>query len=441
MVVVVVNAIAVSAIAFGFAALAPRPIPTFFAWPAAAIASIAVSIALWQPFVPRLTRALPAVSDALHSFVDGDLSIRLVAGTDDEVGDLIRSFNQAADVLRSRRSDVFEKELLLDTILQSNPTAIVLTNAGDRVVFANGAARLLLADGKRLEGNRFSEVLATAPSNVIDVVSGGAESLFTIRYRDQDETFRFVRRQFFLNTQKHTLSMFERLTPELRRQELATWKRAIRTMNHELNNSIAPLSSLLHSARIATENPEHAHRIDEIYTTIDERLAHLRDFLEAYARFARLPAPRRSIVQWASLIDDVRRLYPFAFEGEAIQQGFFDRAQIEQVLINLLKNAQESGGPPEELIVTILNSGEECAVRVLDRGSGMTESELRQALLPFYSTKPDGTGLGLALSSEIIEAHGGRLTLQRREGGGIAVTFTLPNHAPRVERSEAAKKS
>jgi nitrogen fixation/metabolism regulation signal transduction histidine kinase len=392
------------------------------------VVAIVVLLAVWSANLAtrRVTRTLMVVANGVRGLRENDFSLRIAARGNDEVSDLIALYNDVAEVLKAQRSDLYQRELLLDMILQGSPMAVVLANPADRVVFANVAARELFGGGRRFEGRKFGEVVDELPPSLREIVEAGSESIFTIRLDDRDETFHFLRREFYLNTQRHTLTMLERLTPELRRQELGIWKRAIRTINHELNNSIAPISSLFHSARTVQRKPEHAHRLGEIYDTIEERLAFLRDFLESYAQFARLPAPKKESVRWQSLLDDVGVLYPFRIEGTPPATGNFDRAQLQQVLINLLKNAHESGSAKEEIVVAIAAGSGGTSLRVLDRGSGMDDEALRQALLPFHSTKPGGSGIGLALSNEIVEAHGGRMVIQRREGGGVGVGVWLP---------------
>jgi signal transduction histidine kinase len=109
------------------------------------------------------------------------------------------------------------------------------------------------------------------------------------------------------------------------------------------------------------------------------------------------------------------------------REGWFDATQIEQVLINLIKNAIESGSPEDEVTVAAFERHGGVIIEVADRGGGLAEEVLRDALLPFYSTKPKGTGLGLTLCREIVDAHGGRLSIANREGGGAIVTVWLPN--------------
>ncbi|HEX7153818.1 MAG TPA: ATP-binding protein [Thermoanaerobaculia bacterium] len=395
-------------------------------WPVVLL--LAVFVAIWSArYVSRrITRTIEAVGDGVRGFRDGDFSVRLVVTGEDEIADLMRLYNEVGEVLRAQRNDIYQKELLLDTILQRTPVGVVLINAADRIIYSNAAARELFAAGRRLDGSRFAEVVGPAPETLREALHSGGDSLFTLRLSEQEETFHLSQRVFHLNTQQHRLVLLERLTPELRRAEVTVWKKAIRLINHELNNTIAPISSLFHSARRAQELPAHRHKLGEIYETIEERLTFLRAFLESYAQFARLPEPSRQRIDWNDLLDDVRALYSFRLEGNVPAEGYVDPAQLEQVLINLLKNAHESGSDPNEITITIQRAVDGTILRICDRGRGMDEATMRQALLPFYTTKAGGTGLGLALCTEIIEAHGGRLNLSAREGGGTVVTCWLP---------------
>jgi signal transduction histidine kinase len=216
------------------------------------------------------------------------------------------------------------------------------------------------------------------------------------------------------------------MTRELSRQEVATWKRVIRVISHELNNSLAPISSLAHSGAELARRGD-LERLQAALGVIGERVRHLHTFLDGYARFAKLPSPRLATVDWAPFIQHLAAQCRFDLQGALPSEtAFFDAAQIEQALINLLKNALESGTVPEAVTLTVTKAGSEWRLEVADRGSGMSAAVLDQALLPFYSTKRSGSGIGLALAREIAEAHGGRIALANREGGGLAVTLCLP---------------
>jgi two-component system nitrogen regulation sensor histidine kinase NtrY len=394
-------------------------------WSALALAfGLAVPVILWAShMIAGQIRILhDDLGNALRATRDGDYGLRLAVRGDREVAELKRLYNELADAVRVDRHDIHNKEVLLDTILQRTPLAVVLINAAGRVIFSNTAARDLLARGARLDGRPLADVTAHVASSLRDALMTPNDALFGV----DDETFHLTQRMFRLNTQQHRLVLVERLTPELRRQEVAVWKKAIRIINHEINNTVAPISSLFHSARIAQERPEHRHRLGEIYELIEERLQFLRAFLESYAQFARLPEPRKEHTTWAAVLEPVHALYDFRIEGNAEQPASVDRTQMQQVLINLVKNAHESGSEPQDVVVSIQRTADDCVLRVLDRGRGMSDEVMRQALIPFYTTKPAGSGLGLPLCNEIVEAHGGRMRLAGRDGGGTVVTCWIP---------------
>jgi len=400
-------------------------------------ATLALGLSLGIFLVRRslfsVNRALRMIADGIQSFKDRDFSMRLAETRNDELGELLTLYNHLGDLLREERSSILQRELMLDTVLQSTPTAVVLTNARDRIVFSNRAARQMFFGGRKPEGHSFREILEGCPAPMREIVDSDSDALFTVESRGEQETFHLSKRPFRLNAQVHTLYMFARLTRELSRQEVEVWKKVIRVISHELNNSLAPISSMLHSAKTIKDQPQHAHRLDQVFDAIGERMAYLKSFLEGYARFARLPKPKKQSVSWPEFLARVSELYAFELEGEVPREdGFFDPSQIQQVLINLLKNAIEASSGADNVRVRIDSSPEfGSRILVMDRGKGMEEEVLKQSLLPFYSTKQAGMGLGLPLCREILEAHGGQIQIQNREGGGLMVTCFLPPHPRR----------
>jgi signal transduction histidine kinase len=250
--------------------------------------------------------------------------------------------------------------------------------------------------------------------------------LFSVGEGDEEEVFHLARRGFRLNGRPHELLLLRQLTTELRRQEVQTWKKVIRVISHELNNSLAPVASLAHSGAELTRRGQH-ERLEAVFGTIEERARHLEGFIRGYARFAKLPSPRLEAVAWPVLVDRLRSQIGFALDDELpAEPARLDVPQIEQALLNLLKNAHESGSPAEGVSLRVRRLPGQLRIEVADRGTGMSDAVLANALVPFYSTKRSGTGLGLALAREIAEAHGGRISLGNRKEGGLVVTLVLP---------------
>jgi nitrogen fixation/metabolism regulation signal transduction histidine kinase len=403
-------------------------------WLAGAAALLVVlppSILITSRLFNRWSHSIRAVTDGIGSLRDRDFSVSVTPTGPDEIGDLTAEYNLLGDSLRRERLDLYQRELLLDTVVQTTPLALVLTNANDTIVFGNIAARQLFRAGRKIEGLKFESLLEQAPQPLREAVAGGADTLFTVNEGADAEIFHVSHRPFMLNSQPHRLLLFKQLTRELAAQEAAIWKKVIRVIAHELNNSLAPITSLAHSGQILAEGP-NVERLARVFSTIEERASHLATFIEGYARFAKLPRPRPAPIAWKPLLDGLRGSLTFrVLEPLPRSEGWFDAPQIEQVLINLVKNAVESGSLEDEVTLGVSERHGGVALEVSDRGSGLSPEVLRDALLPFYSTKPKGTGLGLTLCREIIDAHGGRLSIANRDGGGAVVTVWLPQGAPR----------
>jgi two-component system nitrogen regulation sensor histidine kinase NtrY len=398
----------------------------------------AICMACVAPFAVAAIRAqlqpvlslLRALEGTVASYRDGDFSSSLHWRRNDELADLVAAHNALGEVLRAQRLDLVQRELLLDTMVQNTPVAMLLVaEPAATIVYGNLAARQLLLDGRKLEGHGLDDVLADAAPALAEALARGGDGLFTAGDGEQEEVWHLARRQFSLNGRRHELLLLRQLTAELRRQEVQTWKKVIRVMSHELNNSLAPLASLANSGAALVRRGQTA-RLPEILDIIVERTRHLESFVLGYAHFAKLPLPCLEAVSWAPFVAGLAAQVPFALAGPLPDEAaHFDAAQMAQALLNLLKNAHESGSPPDQVALQVRRVQDGVRIDVLDRGSGMSDAVLTNALVPFYSTKRSGTGLGLALAREIAEAHGGRVLLANREGGGLAVTIVLPDAA------------
>lgn len=401
--------------------------------PLAFAASAVLALLAWwaaRRALRPVRRLLRALAGAVASYRDGDFSFSLRIDRDDLLGELQHAHNELGRALREQRSHLVQRELLLDTVTQNSPVALVLVDAHQRIAYANIAARHLLGDGRSLTGQDFVALLAANPEPLRAAAAAGADTLFSVELEGQEETFHLAQRAFRLQGIAHRLYLVKRLTRELSRQEVTTWKKLIRVLSHELNNSLAPIASMAHSGVEMIRRDEHAD-VRRVFAAIGERAQYLHQFIAGYAAFARLPAPRPQPVAWAELCEELARQERCRIAGPLPPgPGWFDRTQLEQALINLLKNAHEAGGPAAEVELAVFGASGEQYIEVRDRGPGMSEAVLAQALLPFYSTKRHGTGLGLALAREIVEAHGGRIRLANRDGGGLCVTLVLPAAVP-----------
>ena len=378
-----------------------------------------------RPLAPVLSM-FRALSGTVTSYRDGDFAFSLAWNRNDELGDLVTAHNKLGDTLRRQREALVQRELLLDTMVQNTPVAMVLCDPGGHIVYGNLAARKLLADGRRLEGLRFEDLMAAAPEALREAVERGGDGLFLVERDGEEDVFHLARSGFRLNGRPHELFVLRHLTAELHRQEVRTWKKVIRVISHELNNSLAPVASLAHSGSELLKRGKH-EQLEKVFTTIAERARHLEQFIQGYARFAKLPTPRVETIGWSELVDRLRTQVVFQLDGVLPDApARFDPAQLEQALVNLLRNAHESGSPADGVSLRVRRIPSGVAIEVCDRGPGMTETVLSNALLPFYSTKRGGTGLGLALVREIAEAHGGRVALANRKDSGLCVTITLP---------------
>jgi nitrogen fixation/metabolism regulation signal transduction histidine kinase len=427
------------------------------AWALVAFTLMMLMLSVWLMYrrLAPMLALFRAVNGTVIGYQDGDYSFSLHWPYKDELAELADVHNALGNTLREQRLNLVQRELLLDTMVQNTPVAMLLVADNKTIVFANIAARQLLHHGRQLEGFSLQDILQGLSPAVKEAIEKGGDGLFTVAAGsrrqaavadisvatarsepeeeeddDGDEVYHLARRSFSLNGKLHTLFLLRHLTTELRRQEVQTWKKVIRVISHELNNSLAPLTSLAHSGQELLRRGD-ATRLPQILETIADRSRHLESFIHGYARFAKLPAPLYTTVSWHDLLTALQAQIPFQLavaEHDTVLQkkARMDRAQMEQALLNLLKNAHESGASEDGVSLQVRAIHDGWRLDVMDNGNGMSDTVMANALVPFYSTKRHGTGLGLALTREIIEAHGGRILLSNRQDGGLQVTLILP---------------
>ena len=384
----------------------------------------------------RLSDSLQALEIGLLNFKDNDFSVSLHPYGEPQLDALVSLYNQASAKLRSERQFIYQRELMLDKVIQNSPNVMLLVDDSQRVIYANGAARHLFNHGVKVEGMLLPELIAMLPEALKTALNSEQEGLFSMGSSSGDsidendvETWHISRGRFTQNNQQHHLILLKQLTKELNRQEVAVWKKVIRIISHELNNSVAPIASMVNSGRFLTQHLDNT-KLQLIFDTIENRTSHLSQFISHYAQFAKLPLPQKQLIDWSKMTQQLAQQYPFQVLSPLPQIPIkLDAVQLEQVLINLLKNAHESGADADTVALIFEDITHPVAgllIKVNDQGSGMSSEVLSQALLPFYSTKQSGTGIGLPLCREIIEAHGGRISLQSRPEGGLSVKVWLP---------------
>ena len=319
----------------------------------------------------------------------------------------------------------------LSAALEHDPSAVILVDQDGCVIYANAASHRVLCVNAPLIGQDADAVFETLPRGLQTALASGQDSIVAQGSETHGETLLVSSHALTIEGSQHFLYMLRPITQQVRRQEVENWKKLIRVLSHELNNALAPITSLLSSARKVNQMTHQDPRLGQIFESISERTAHLVSFIEGYREVARLPRPAPRTVDWDVFLKSIQSQKHFRTSGLLPKTaGYFDPIQLERVIINLINNSYEANSPREAIEIEIMEEEDRFRINVMDRGSGMPEAVLKQAMLPFFSTKRTGTGVGLALSREIIEAHDGQLSLANREGGGLVVSCSLPKNPP-----------
>ena len=387
----------------------------------------------------RTVRPLQLLQNLLGALREGDYSLRGVgAHAGDLLGDVMAEVNELGETLHRQRLAAVEATALLSNVLAEIDVAIFAFDADDELRLVNRAGASLVGStpedliGRTAEDIGLAEYLEGPPARTLDQAFPGATGRWEMR-----------RSEFRQDGRPHRLIVLGDVTRALREEEKLAWQRIVRVLSHEINNSLAPIQSIARSVRRILEKElvqsDRVADVEEGLDVIANRSEALAKLMSEYARLARMPAPKPKPMQVASLVEGVAELEtrlevavrPPQYGSDVVIQA--DRAQLEQALINLLRNAAdaslETGGG---VSITWRSDARYVIITIEDEGKGLDATA--NLFVPFFTTKPTGSGIGLALSRQIVEAHGGSLKLEnRRDRRGARATIRLPREGSTVQ--------
>jgi two-component system, NtrC family, nitrogen regulation sensor histidine kinase NtrY len=384
----------------------------------------------------RIARPLQTMANIVSALREEDFSIRAHgARRSDSLGELGREVNVLSKTLREQRLGALEATALLRKVMEEIDVAVFAFDEAQCLRLVNRASeRLLARSAEHLLGLTAGELgladcLSGEPARTVEMQFPGAPGRWGLR-----------RSTFRQRGRPHQLIVLADLSRPLREEERQAWQRLIRVLGHELNNSLAPIKSIAASLdqllRREPRPPDWEEDLRGGLSVISSRTEALTRFLSAYSRLARLPAPRFASVDVGLLIRRVAGLEPRLAVAVRPGRDLVIRAdgdQLEQLLINLIHNAadavlESSGGvPPAEAAVSLGWSRDATHLEIVVEDSGHGLPETSNLFVPFFTTKPAGSGIGLVLSRQIAEAHGGSLNLENRsDARGCRAILRLP---------------
>lgn len=372
-----------------------------------------------------------SISNILGAMSQGEYSLRARSDKKESALDeLVNAINGLADRLSEQRRVSAESQRLLHTVIEHIDVAIVALDEVNQVSFYNPAAnKLLLLDDPQgserlLNQLSFHHTFSAGTHQVIDLTLGKQQGRFNVHV----EAFRDKGKQ-------HKLLFITDVRTLLRSEERKAWKSLVRVISHEINNSLSPIASVSQTLkRQVSKSDSDCELFQDLstgLTLISERTRGLSEFIDSYKQLAKLPEPDKQASSLLPLISKISQLLgpeKIHIDSQLDIDVAIDPVQIEQVLINLCKNgleAMQKSNPDGRVSVSWTLDKTQLTIRVKDQGTGISNPE--NLFVPFYSTKKQGSGIGLVLCRQIVEAHGGRLSLDNNEDGvGCSARVELP---------------
>jgi two-component system, NtrC family, nitrogen regulation sensor histidine kinase NtrY len=402
-------------------------------WLVAVEAVFALTLIWGVLLVTRLSAALSSVREGSQLLNDGEFTTRFLEAGHPDVDLIVGVYNRMVDSLRDERVRLEEQQYFLGRLLEVSPSGVVILDHDGRVSMVNAAAgRLLKTESESLNGQHLAAGTSQLGRALAEVEPGDSRIVALQggrRVRCQCASFveRGFPRRFYL---------IEELTEELRQTEKSAYEKLIRMMSHEVNNSVGATRSLLQSSLTygAALGAEPRAEFEQAVAVATARLERLNTFMRSFADVVRVPEPSLQPVAAEALVEGCVRLMEAQADARRVawrwdRQGTIgdiamDAAQMEQALINVLKNAREAAGDGGTVTVR-LRSAPEPAIEVEDSGPGVPDAVRDALFTPFFTTKQNGQGIGLTLVQEILRRHGFDYALDTPAGGPTRFRIVL----------------
>lgn len=356
-------------------------------------------------------------------------------------GQLYESFHLVNRKLQEVRAEREANHQFLQVIVAHVKVGLLCYKPGGEVVLMNKALQALLNKPYlvNLEGLRMVD---EPLYHKVKALQGGQRELLKVRLGGTLMQLAVEAAAIQLQGEWLHLVSFQNIQPELEAQELLSWKKLIRILTHEIMNSVSPIASLsstvLNMIREEPAGPEALKQIGQSMEVIRRRSEALMDFTDNYRTLTRIPPPNLQLLEAGSLVDNVLELLQPELKAAAVEVSrkappypvsfYGDPALLEQVLINLVKNAVQAmdGQPsPRQLVIGVGKKGERALLTVADNGPGIGPEMLESVFVPFFTTKPKGSGIGLPLSRQIVQLHKGSLELDSEVGKGTRAQIKI----------------
>jgi nitrogen fixation/metabolism regulation signal transduction histidine kinase len=376
----------------------------------------------------RVVRPLQTLSNMLAALREGDYSIR-ARGADREnaLGLAFLESNLLGETLRTQRLGAMEATALLRTVMAEIDVAVFAFDDADRVRLVNRAGERLLAQPAERVLARTAEQVGLA-----DQLEGTSPRTMDVTFPGGAGRWEVRRGTFRQDGRPHTLLVLADVSKTLREEELQAWQRLVRVLSHEINNSLAPIKSITGSLLSLMDRRPHPPDADDDLrrglNIIGGRSEALVRFMSAYARLAKLPAPNRvplEVGMWVRRVAALETRLPVTVTPGPTVMLLADGDQLDQLLINLVRNAVDASLETSGRVnIGWARRNDTVLLTVTDEGPGLASAA--NLFVPFFTTKPQGSGIGLVLSRQIAEAHGGSLSLENRvDRRGCVATLRL----------------